>query len=192
MGRKSMKQLIVILLGLSLASVFGGCASMSKNQCLQADWYEIGNRDGRRGKPRTLFQAHYDTCLEHGVHADRQAYFRGRADGLRAFCTFDNGLALGKEGKTYRQICPPQLETDFLAGFEKGKRIYVYNSRVAALENRLKSIERQIRSRERMLADENTSDRRRTELRNDLRVLDLQYRQAAIDLKALQDNPPPE
>jgi len=36
------------------------------------------------------------------------------------------------------------------------------------------------------------SDQKCTELRNDLRVLDLQYRKAGTELKVLQDNPPPE
>ena len=187
-----MKKLIAIFLGLALAGVFPGCASMSKNQCLQADWYEIGTRDGSLGKPRTLFQSHYDACLEYGVHADRQAYYRGRAAGLQSFCTYDNGLAQGKQGKTYRQVCPPGLEPDFLAGFERGKRIFVYANRIAALENQLKTIERQINSRQQELHNPNTSNTKRTELRNDLRVLDLQYREISGKLKFLQDNPPPQ
>jgi len=187
-----MKTLIVIFMALALSGVFGSCASMSKSQCLQADWYEIGNRDGSLGKPRTLFQSHYDTCLEYGVHADRQAYYRGRAEGLQSFCTYDNGLAQGKLGKIYRQICPPELEPDFLAGFEKGKRIHVFESKIAALEKRQQSIERQIKAKEQKLYDSDTSDRKRTQLRNDLRVLDLQYRQTSMELKVLQDNPPPE
>ncbi len=187
-----MKKLFVIFWGLALAGTFGGCASMSKNQCLQADWYAIGNRDGSLGKPRTLFQSHYDACLEYGVHADRQAYYRGRAEGLQSYCSYDNGLAQGKQGKIYRQVCPPELEPDFLAGFEKGRRIHVYESKIATLENRRQSIERQIKAKEKILYDKNTSDRKRTELRNDLRVLDLQYRQASMELKVLQDNPPPE
>ncbi len=187
-----MKKLVLTLLAMATAGALLGCTSLFKNQCRQADWYEIGIRDGSLGKPRTLFQSHYDTCLEYGVHADRQAYFRGRAEGLRSFCTHDNGLAQGKQGKTYRQVCPPELESDFLAGFEKGKRIYLYHARIAALENRLKSIERRIKSAQRMLSDENTSDRKRTALRNALRDLDLQYRQASRKLKGLQDNPPPQ
>ncbi len=187
-----MKKLVVILVALALVGIFSGCASMSKNQCLQADWYEIGNRDGSLGKPRTLFPSHYDTCLEYGVHADRQAYYRGRAEGLQSYCTYDNGLAQSRQGKTYRQVCSPELEPDFLAGFEKGKRIHVYQSKIAVLENQLKSVERQIKSKEKKLYDKNTSDRKRTELRNDLRVLDLQYRQASMNLKVMQDNPPPE
>jgi len=172
--------------------IIGSCASLSKNQCLQANWYEIGNRDGSLGKPRSLFQSHYDACLEYGVHADRQAYYRGRAEGLQSYCTYDNGLAQGKLGKSYKQVCPPGLEADFLAGFEKGKRVHAYQSKVAALENRCKSIERQIKSKEKKLYSSNTSDQERTALRNDLRVLDLQYREAAMELKVLHDNPPPE
>ena len=126
------------------------------------------------------------------MHADRQAYYRGRAEGLQSFCTYNNGLAQGKQGRTYKQVCPPELEPDFLAGFEKGKRIHVYESKIATLENRRQSIERQIQKKEQKLYSSDISDQKRTELRSDLKVLDLQYRQASMELKVLQDNQPPE
>jgi len=187
-----MKKIIVFFGALVLAGVFGGCASMSRNQCLQADWYAIGIRDGRLGKPATLFQSHYDACLKFGVQADRQAYDRGRNRGLRDYCTYGNGLAQGRKGKIYRPVCPPELEADFLAGFEKGKRIFRYESRIAVLESQLQSIDRRIRSGEKELYAAGTSERRRIELRRELEVLDLQYREISSELKRLQENLPPQ
>jgi hypothetical protein len=183
-----MGKVIATVLVMATVALFSGCASLSKNQCLQADWNEVGYRDGSQGKPRSQFQSHYDACLQYGVHADRQAYYRGRAEGLRSYCTYSSGLAQGKEGRTYRQVCPPEFEAEFLAGFEKGKRIHAYQSKVTALENRCRSIERKIKQKEKKLYASNTSDQKRTELRNDLRILDLEYREASLELKFLRNN----
>ena len=58
-------------LALALMSLILSCASLSKNECLQADWFEIGRKDGVMGRPRALFQQHSDACSKHGITPDR-------------------------------------------------------------------------------------------------------------------------
>ena len=108
---------------ISLAAVMlmvAGCASVSKEDCLLTDWYEIGRMDGRQGKPRTAFQGRAKACLEHGISADRQAYYNGHDQGLNYYCTEQKGFELGQKGLPYNSVCPLPREPTFRAGYNKG------------------------------------------------------------------------
>ena len=115
-----MKHLIGIISLTAIMIMVAGCASVSKEDCLLTDWYEIGRMDGRQGKPRTAFQGRAKACLEHGISADRQAYYNGHDQGLIYYCTGQKGAELGQQGLSYNPVCPLQLEPNFRAGYNKG------------------------------------------------------------------------
>jgi Protein of unknown function (DUF2799) len=117
---KAMKHSIGIISLAAIMIMVAGCASVSKEDCLLTDWYEIGRQDGRQGKPRTAFQGRAKPCLEHGISADRQAYYNGHDQGLIYYCTEQKGVELGQQGFPYNPVCPLQLEPDFRAGYNQG------------------------------------------------------------------------
>jgi hypothetical protein len=41
-----MRRLFAFILSITMIVAFSGCATLSKNECLEADWFEIGRRDG--------------------------------------------------------------------------------------------------------------------------------------------------
>ena len=170
--------LLIFILGM-LAS----CATLSKNECLEADWFEIGRRDGVTGKPRSLFQEHYKACLEYAVKGDKEVYYKGREVGLESYCTFETGFKQGKSNRAYRYVCPPNLEPNFLAGYAKGREIYKYNKKIASLEKRRKNIEKQIKDLEKQMYSSHLSDKKRTQIRSDLKDLDIQYRDVVRELR---------
>jgi hypothetical protein len=206
-----------------------GCASVSKEDCLLTDWYEIGRMDGRQGKPRTAFQGRAKACLEHGISADRQAYYNGHDQGLnyycteqmgfelgqkgfaynsvcplplepnfrvgynkgmRSFCSERNGFESGHQGQAYRNVCPHEYEPDFRIGYEKGRELYQYEAKVAALQRQLKNIERKIDKKEKELYEANLNDQQRSDVRAELKNLDMEYREASRDLKYMENNAP--
>jgi Protein of unknown function (DUF2799) len=185
-----MRTLSAALFVLVMAGAFVGCATLSKDQCLQADWHEIGYRDGIMGSPRALFQKHYDACLEHGVHADRDAYFTSRQDGLAVYCTYDSGFNRGRSGSLYRHVCPPDLEPEFMAGYARGYEIHEYESKIASLEQHLKSIERKIQDKEKKLIESELTPKTREKIRADIRDLDLEYRETVRELRYLEKTAP--
>ena len=109
-----------------MMAYFLGCATLSKNECLEADWFEIGRKDGIMGKPRALFQKHCDACRDYNVSPDRNIYYAGRREGLTIFCTEDNGFEQGRLGRKYHYVCPADFEPEFLAGYFRGREIYEY------------------------------------------------------------------
>ena len=224
-----MKNFITVFSIMAMLLIVAGCASVSKEDCLLTDWYEIGRVDGRQGKPRTVFQSRAKACLEHGISADRQAYYEGHDQGLayycteqkgfelgqkglaynsvcplqleadfragynkgmQSFCSEQRGFELGRQGKAYRYVCPPEFEADFRAGYEKGKERYQYESKLAALQNQLQKIERKINKKEKELYANNLSDEQRSQIRSELKNLDMEYRDVSRELKYMEDNEP--
>ena len=179
-----MKNQILTILSFVFIGFFLGCAStLTKNECLEADWYEIGFVDGSEGAPRALFQKHAETCLKYNVHVGREAYYRGRDQGLKIYCTQDKGFNLGKLGKKYNPVCPQDLDQDFLTGYTKGKQTYKFESKISSLEQRLRRIESQIQSKKKQLHSSDLNEERRAEIGTDLKDLDVDYRYTLRDLR---------
>jgi len=224
-----MKKLMSVFSVMAVLVMVAGCASVSKEDCLVTDWYELGRADGRMGKNRTALQGRAKACLEHGISADRQAYYAGHGQGLKSYCTEQNGFDLGQkglpfntvcplqldagfragydkgiryycseskgyelgyQGKAYRYVCPPELEPEFRAGYEKGRELYQYEAELASLHRQLKNIERKTREKEKQLYAANLTDAQRSQIRAELRDLDLRYRDVSRELKYLEVHTP--
>lgn len=185
-----MRKFFIFILSITIILAFSGCATLSKNECLEADWFEIGRRDGTMGKPRALFQQHRDACLKHSVNPNRDAYYEGRDEGLKFYCTEDNGFKQGRLGRKYQYVCPPELEPNFLAGYVEGKEIREYESKIASLKKRLERIESEIKKKEHKLYSSKLSDEQRAKIRSDIRSLDIEYREIVRELKYLEKTGP--
>jgi len=185
-----MRRFFVFILCTTIMAAFSGCATLSKNECLEADWFEIGRKDGSMGKPRALFQQHRDACLKHSVNPNRDAYYEGRDEGLKFYCTKDNGFKQGRLGRKYQYVCPPELEPDFLAGHVEGKEVRQYDSKIASLKKRLERIENEIEKKESKLYSSKLSDEQRAKIRSDIRTLDMEYRDIVRELKYLEKTGP--
>jgi Protein of unknown function (DUF2799) len=99
-----------------------GCATLSKEECLQGDWRGIGYRDGTHGYDLTRIEQHQKACADYHVAPDLNAYQAGRDEGLLVYCTPSNGFNLGERVEDYGGICPPYLESAFLEQYERGLR----------------------------------------------------------------------
>lgn len=152
--------------GLSfLLSLTTACATLSQSECLQADWHDIGQRNGSQGYARDRLDEHKTACAEYGVMPDPNAYHEGRRAGLEIYCTAENGLEQGKTGATYNHACPAGLETVFLKNHKLGHEIY-------ELTQQIHKVEHEIEKKEKRLDKEDLSDQQRKQLRNEIRDLD--------------------
>ncbi len=131
-----MKKNTFVVSVFAIILLLAGCAAVSKEDCLLTDWFEIGRMDGMQGKPRTVFPNRAKPCLEHGISADRQAYYRGHDAGLRYYCTEQRGFELGRQGLAYRSVCPIDLEQGFRTGYQNGMRLYCSEENGFALGRR--------------------------------------------------------
>jgi len=159
-----------VALALILAAL-AGCASMSKEECLTANWVDVGTRDGQNGQPRSRFADHVEACREAGVRADQGQYMAGWERGIVVFCTPHNGFEFGLKGHYYSDgTCPPALEPGFRHGYDRGRDIY-------RAQQEVDRIERDIREKQRKLEQAKKDDERR-DLRRQLSNLDYDMRRA--------------
>lgn len=159
-----------LIMALLLAAL-AGCASMSKEECLTAEWTEVGMRDGQNGEPRATFVDHVKACQEAGVVADQRRYMAGWERGIQYFCTPENGFEAGRRGRSYSSgTCPAALEPGFRYRYERGYEIYRAQQEINRLDTRIRDKQRKL--------DESKDDGAKRTLRNDLGDLDRDMRRA--------------
>ena len=103
-----------------LAIIFAfiaSCASLSKKDCEQGDWFAIGKRDGSSGhNPQSRLSTHTKACEEHGITPDKVNYLKGHQEGIPLFCS-NIGLSHGRVGKTGQR---PRLCISYSHLYNKG------------------------------------------------------------------------
>lgn len=167
-----------LILFLLVPFIFG-CSSLSKEQCMQGDWYGIGLQDGQRGYQSARMQDHIKACSEYGSKVDSQAYNNGHSDGLKTYCTPSNGYEVGISGGTYHQVCPVQMADGFLKNYRMGYKIY-------ELRNDLHSIDREIDSLYTKIGDPKTPTYERANATARMQVLNYQKSDKTRELAILE------
>ncbi len=124
--------------------MFAGCASLSKAQCLEGDWYEIGLSDGESGVESDRFNGYVDTCAKYGVVPDFAKYSEGRTKGLEFFCTRSNGYSEGRQGRVYRKVCSGASEQLFLEGHSLGYAVHSTEEFIEDLDSKIREKYKQI------------------------------------------------
>ncbi len=95
------RSLIKLLAALALLGTLSGCASISKNECLSADWEDVGVRDGANGRPEEYLIQHAKACSKVSVVPDRGAWQHGRERGLERYCVVRNAYQSGEYGNGF-------------------------------------------------------------------------------------------
>jgi len=124
------KPLAALAAAIAMILLAGGCATMSEEECLTADWRAIGYEDGAAGLQVAQLGRRRQACADHGVRPDTVAYRAGRDEGLELYCTEQRGFRLGRAGSGYNGVCPADLEGLFLRGHQAGREIYLARSAV--------------------------------------------------------------
>ena len=102
--------------------LIAACESLSRDECLNADWRTIGFEDGANGKAAGRIGAHRKACASHDVVPDRDAYLAGHQAGNSVFCTFDRGQQDGQYGNRTNGLCGNN--TDYPEGYQQGLATY--------------------------------------------------------------------
>ncbi len=129
---------------ISLAILMSSCATMTPNECKNADWKSIGYKDGAKGRAVRLSR-HANACAKTHITPDKKRYILGYKQGEKMFCTYDNGLGKGSTNGDISDICmTPSLKKDFQRGYRKGKRIYAKKEQIQTKEREISSINKKI------------------------------------------------
>ena len=115
--------------------ILAGCASLSKSQCLNADWYAVGLEDGAVGRPLERLGDHRRACAEYNVTPQTERYLGGRNEGLKTFCNYERGYSNGRAGYAYVPVCA--AESGFSAGYQRGRELHDLTQRLTEVRNHI-------------------------------------------------------
>lgn len=139
-----------------------GCETLNKEECQVADWYLLGSGDGADGRLSKL-DRHIRACQKHGVQPSVDQYNSGYSDGLKEYCTYENGVNEGANGRKYNKVCQGAAHTAFYAGY-----LPYYN--VTHTKAELGATKRAIQSNENRLREENIDEKEKLRLFGQLTV----------------------
>lgn len=183
------------VIGAALAALaISGCASMSSDECLMADWNAIGYEDGARGYTTERFSNHRKACADHGVTPNFADYQAGREQGLVEYCQPGRGFDVGASGGRYYGVCSVNLEPDFLDAYNVGRQLYTLranvnsaNSQISSKEAEMQRVDEEIREKEAALIARETTTEQRILLLADLKDLSERTGTLAAEIEYLYD-----
>lgn len=106
-----------------LSLALSGCATLNEDQCTVTDWQQLGQAEGARGVSPNRIAGHNEACAKFGLPVDAPAWQTGWQTGIRQYCTFENGVELGRRGTRGSDHCPADLAADFRLGNDAAKRV---------------------------------------------------------------------
>ncbi len=97
--------------------ILAACASLTQEQCTNGDWNGIGYQDGVNGRLESYIDRHRESCSDYGITPDLTAWLKGRAEGLKQYCTRPNAYAEGRSGDELNPVCTTDVDGLRLANF---------------------------------------------------------------------------
>ena len=126
---------LVLLAGVS------GCASLSKSECINANWEDIGIRDGANGQPEEYLIRHSTACAKVNVVPDRGAWLHGREQGLERFCMPHRMYQIGESGSGFDVGICRNFDQDRLQdAYEKGREVHRTADELGAIDTEIRDI----------------------------------------------------
>jgi len=162
-----------------LIIVINGCATMSKDECMVADWRAIGYEDGSRGFSEQQFSEHRKACAEYGVAANFDRYQDGHRDGVKSYCVPRTTFRLGSNGSSLNPVCTTVPGGPLIRAYNQGREVYKVKSEKAevdrlirALSDEVSDLEHEMAANEEVIIADSTSPSIRKELLEQNRAIE--------------------
>ncbi|HEV7606779.1 MAG TPA: DUF2799 domain-containing protein [Steroidobacteraceae bacterium] len=142
MNNRSLIRVLAALAMLgSVVGGLGGCASLSKSECMNANWEDIGIRDGANGQPEEYLIQHSTACAKVNVVPDRGAWLHGREQGLERFCLPSRAYQLGEYGSGFDVGICRNFDQDRLQdAYGKGRDVHRLADELGSIDNEIRDI----------------------------------------------------
>lgn len=133
------------LMYVCLVLVISGCATLSKSECYSANWYMIGMEDGVSGKSTSSIGKHRKACAKYNVMPDLDEYLSGHKEGVHQYCTKTNGFESGQRGNKYHNVCPAEVQDEFMEGYQLGRKLFNMRQEIERTSRRVKTERNKLR-----------------------------------------------
>lgn len=127
-------------IGFMTALLLSSCATLSRQECLTADWQSIGYTDGVAGYSGHRLQNHSKACAKVGVSPNLTQWEAGRQQGLKQYCTLTNAYKLGLQGYSLNSVCPTNDAAPLENTNYDGRRIYRHRIQINEETEQLKKL----------------------------------------------------
>ena len=135
------RSLIRLFTAFAALAALSGCASLSKSECLSADWQDIGIRDGANGQPEEYLLQHSTACAKVGVAPDRERWLAGRAQGLDRFCTPERAYQIGENGNGFDAgICRNYDQERLFDAYQKGRDVNHLAGQIDSIDSEIRDV----------------------------------------------------
>lgn len=158
------------------------CATLSEDQCRNADWHALGVNDGAKGRDASFVENHAEACAKYGIAPDEAAWLAGLQEGQRLYCTPVNAYETGREGLALRPVCTSSELQAMQAPYARGAHYYNISRRMDEIEDRMRAIRAEI-------AGLAPGDSRIVTLNSELLWLGARYRMLAAERLAYSHYP---
>jgi hypothetical protein len=130
-----------LLAALALLGTLSGCASISKSECLSANWEDVGVRDGANGQPEEYLIQHSKACAKVNVVPDRGAWQHGRARGLERFCVPQRAYRAGESGGSFDAAQCVNFDQERLQdAWSKGHEVNRLSTALGSMDTEIRNI----------------------------------------------------
>jgi hypothetical protein len=137
----NIRSLARIFAALALCATLSGCASLSKSECLSANWQDIGIRDGANGQPEEYLIQHSTACAKVGVAPDRERWLAGREQGLERFCTPQRAYQIGEYGGGFDAAICRNFDQERLSdAYNKGRDVNRLAGEIGSIDSEIREI----------------------------------------------------
>lgn len=177
------------IVGLAMAvMILNACASLDLNECLNANWKDIGYDDAVRGSSTQRLSKHRKACAKHGITPDSSAYKLGHKEGVPLYCVSERGFQIASNGGSYPSICPKNQFVEFFQSYSRGRDVFSLKTKSQSLHSDIETLEQSIQSASEEI-DQNEaliiSSQTRTSERRALNMTNIRLR---TDILEMQDS----
>jgi hypothetical protein len=130
---------------IAAAMALSTCATLDEEECLTADWSQLGQADGAAGQPSSHIERHREACAKHGLPVNDQQWHAGWQIGIRLYCTPQNGLQVGRDGRSYANSCPADMAAEFSHAYQVGQRVFEARRELNEARSKLDEVLRDMR-----------------------------------------------
>ena len=145
MNARTLVSLGRLVAAVAVLASLQGCASLSKSECLSANWEDVGIRDGANGRPEEYLIQHSKACAKVAVVPDRGAWLHGRDQGLERFCVPHRAYQLGESGYGFEAgICRNFDQDRLVSAYEKGREVNRLENALASIDGEIHDIRHEL------------------------------------------------
>lgn len=116
--------------------ILNGCAMMSKDECLSANWEFLGQQDGISGVG-SFAQKRATVCAKHNVVMDKSRYAEGYKKGVRTYCNPESVFEYALHGKGDYKSCPLEMHNVLRPFYMVANNYYTSKSNLEAIEYKI-------------------------------------------------------